>query len=386
MLKRLLLTLGILAGLLAPAYSAGLYPLSRQQQTDANGKPLSGARLFVYDGGTGTPRTTYKDLALTSAHPNPIVADSQGRLPLIYLADGFYRQRLTTSAGVLVFDDDGIPVLTTSAGGAGTTVDPNAILKARDFKLRFDDQPLAGYVRCNGRTIGSATSGATERANADTQSLFEELWTFANISVVSGKGASAAADWAANKQLTLPNCAGRGMVGPDDMGAGAQSVLTSTTCTNPTLIGSSCGSQVVTLGQAHLPSYTLSGGTASSVTASGTTSGVSNDHTHTFSGTTSGVSVNHVHNEQIPNALQVVQSGTGASVYQFGSLGNQSSGVESADHTHTFSGTTSGHSASHTHTVTVTGTASGVSISSGGSGTGLPNLPPVMTMMIYIRL
>ena len=34
----------------------------------------------------------------------------------------------------------------------------------------------AGYVRVNGGTIGSAASGASERAHADTQPLYELLW------------------------------------------------------------------------------------------------------------------------------------------------------------------------------------------------------------------
>ena len=108
---------------------AGLFPLSRMQQFDANGELLVGARLFLFDGGTTTPRVGYRDSSLTTAHPNPIVADSAGRLPLIYLANGFYRQRLTTATGVVVFDDDGIPVLSSTTGGSGTSVDPNATFR-----------------------------------------------------------------------------------------------------------------------------------------------------------------------------------------------------------------------------------------------------------------
>ena len=220
----------------------GLFPLSRYQQFDENGQLLVGARLFLFDGGTTTPRVGYRDSSLTSAHPNPIVADASARLPLIYLADGFYRQRLTTATGVVVFDDDGIPVLSTTAAGTGTSVDPNATLKTRDIKIRFDDQPIAGYVRLNGRTIGSVASGATERANADTQSLYEELWGYPNIAVSGGKGSSGPADFLANKAMVLPNCAGRGIFGMDDMGAGAQGVLTGATIVNPTLVGSYGGS------------------------------------------------------------------------------------------------------------------------------------------------
>lgn len=74
----------------------------------------------------------------------------------------------------------------------------------------------SGWVRLNGGTIGSASSGATERANADTQALFELLWgEYANTELAiqdntgaaSTRGASATADFAANKRLPLEDWA-----------------------------------------------------------------------------------------------------------------------------------------------------------------------------------
>ena len=278
---------------------AGLFPLSRMQQFDSNGELLVGARLFLFDGGTTTPRVGYRDSSLTSPHPNPIVADAQGRLPLIFMDDGFYRQRLTDATGVLVFDDDGIPVLSSTAGGSGTSVDPNATFGTRDIKIRFDDQPVNGYVRLNGRTIGSVASGGTERANLDTQSLYEELWVYPNIALAPGytKGASGPADFGANKPLVLPNCAGRGLFGMDDMGAGPQGVINSYIMPNPTLVGSVGGTQAINLNQSQLPNYTLTGGSSANFTVSGTSSMVSNDHSHTYSGsdTTGTDSPDHTH-------------------------------------------------------------------------------------------
>jgi hypothetical protein len=366
---------------------AGLYPLSRMQQFDGNGRPLSGARLFLFDGGTSTPRIGYRDSSLTSPHPNPILADSAGRLPLIYLNDGFYRHRLTTRSGTLVFDDDGLPVLSTTSGGSGTSVDPNAVFRTRDIKIRFDDQPLAGYVRLNGRTIGSVTSGATERANPDTQSLYEELWSFANINVVGGKGASAAADFAANKPLVLPNCAGRSIFGTDDMGAGAQNILTAAVVgSDPTKPGATGGAQTVALAQANLPSYNLVGGNIA-VTASGTTGTESSNHTHGVSGTTQGQSVTHTHDLTL--GRHAVQAGGSFESYAHTGItatANVTTGNASANHSHDFSTTSATQSASHTHSVTVTGSATSISVPSGGSGTAVNKLPPLLTLMIYIRL
>lgn len=69
----------------------------------------------------------------------------------------------------------------------------------------------AGWLLIDGRTVGNAASGGTARANADTAALFAELWAFPAASVpifdstgaASTRGASAAADFAANKRIAL---------------------------------------------------------------------------------------------------------------------------------------------------------------------------------------
>lgn len=416
MLKNLFLTLALAVGLLSPAHSAGLYPLSNYQQFDSNGKLLAGAKLYLFNGGTTTPRIGYKDSSLTSPHPNPIVADASGRIPLIYLADGFYRQRLTTATGTQIFDQDGLPVLSSTAGGSGTSVDPDSVYKTGDIKVSYDNQPIAGYVRVNGRTIGSAASGATERANLDTQPLYEKLWSFSNVTVVGGKGASAVADYTANKPLTLPNAAGRGIFGVDDMGAGAQNVLTGETMAAATTVGSPGGSQTVNITPLMLPNYQLTGGSGlvsvsgstgiesagHTHTGSGTTGAVSSDHTHTGGGSTSGMSANVNHTHQYDRATA---SATGAN-FPVGNPGNitntaTTSSNVNLEHTHSYSFTTSGASSNHTHDYSFTtgpetvnhthalsasGTATGISILSGGGGAASANLPPVILFTIYMRL
>jgi microcystin-dependent protein len=72
-----------------------------------------------------------------------------------------------------------------------------------------------GWLLFNGDTFGSATSGAT-RASADHQELFLVLWaslTNTDAPVSGGRGATAAADWAANKTITLPDMRGRSIIG-----------------------------------------------------------------------------------------------------------------------------------------------------------------------------
>jgi hypothetical protein len=59
-----------------------------------------------------------------------------------------------------------------------------------------------GYLPLNGGTIGTVTSGATYQGD-DYKSLFTVIWGVAFIA--GGRGASADADWAANKTATLPH-------------------------------------------------------------------------------------------------------------------------------------------------------------------------------------
>lgn len=62
------------------------------------------------------------------------------------------------------------------------------------------------------QTIGNASSGADIRANADCQNLFVLIWNNtqdANCPVSGGRGASALADWNANKTIGVPLVEGR---------------------------------------------------------------------------------------------------------------------------------------------------------------------------------
>lgn len=73
-----------------------------------------------------------------------------------------------------------------------------------------------GWITLDDGTIGNASSGATTRANSDTEDLFILLWNShsdAICPVSSGRGATAAADFAANKTLTLPPTASRALCG-----------------------------------------------------------------------------------------------------------------------------------------------------------------------------
>lgn len=205
---------------------AGSISLSLSQQFDELGSPLSGGKLyFIQAGTTSTPQNAYYDTALTLPLPNPVTLDAAGRVPAFYLADGQIKIRLTSATGITQIEQDNLLVIgPSSGGGGGGTVDPTTVFQTGDCLWLDIQGTRTGWVRDNGRTIGSASSGATERANADTSALFVYLWnTFSNTicPVSTGRGANAAADFAANKTITLPDKRGYVPGGLDDMGNSA---------------------------------------------------------------------------------------------------------------------------------------------------------------------
>jgi microcystin-dependent protein len=223
---------------------SGTIPLSMTQQMDQYGDPLLGGKLYFFVAGTVS---------------NPITLDATGRVPQLFIADGLIKVRLTDALGVTQLVADNVQVIGPSSGGGGggATVDPTAVYTTGDLKPRYGIGAHTGWVRLNGNTIGSATSGATERPNADTQPLFQYLWNVDSTLVVSGgRGASSLADWSANKTLALPDWRGHAIGGLDDMGAAAAGRLTAAYFGGvPTQLGASGGGESFTLLTAQMPSH-----------------------------------------------------------------------------------------------------------------------------------
>lgn len=202
-----------------------------------------------------------------------------------------------------------------------------------------------GWVRGNGRTIGSGGSGASERANADAEELYTFLWNnYSNsvCAVSTGRGSTAAADFAAGKTLALPDLRGRGLFGLDDMGNSAASRL-GTVIGSATTNGSSGGTETVTLTESQIPAHTHGAGALTGITSS------VSDHTH-------------VHT--VTNSQNVtVTSGGGVSV---------NSGTTSAS--------TTG-AGNHQHSVTFGG-----AVASAGSSAAHSNMPPAFLTTFIIKL
>lgn len=239
---------------------AGTIPLSLTQQFDNLGNRLSGGLMyFIQAGTTGTPQNAYQDAGLTLPWANPYTLLESARVPLLYFADGYVKVRITDSNGTQIFNQDNIPVTGfSSGGGGGGTIDPTTVLQSGQLIAMYGTGILSGFVRANARTIGNASSGATERANSDTAALFAFLWNAdANLTVSTGRGASAVADYAANKTIALPDFRGRAIAGLDDMGNTAAGRLTATYFgTAATVLGAAGGAESALLAANQVPTIT----------------------------------------------------------------------------------------------------------------------------------
>ena len=87
------------------------------------------------------------------------------------------------------------------------------------YEGNYEEAP-EGWIWMRDLTIGDAGSGSTERANADTQSLFVFLWDrivddyapiYNSAGVKVPRGASAIEDFNAHRRLSIPRSAGRAM-------------------------------------------------------------------------------------------------------------------------------------------------------------------------------
>ena len=86
------------------------HPVILQRAFNAVGDAaLSGAKLNFFVEATSTLKSVFSDVGLTSAHPNPLVADANGRFPRYFMTPNEgYKVRLDNSADVLQWEEDNV--------------------------------------------------------------------------------------------------------------------------------------------------------------------------------------------------------------------------------------------------------------------------------------
>jgi len=378
-----------------------LWPHSNTVARTNADRRAPGAFAYFFEAGTTTPRTTFQDADLTTPHAHPVVADAYGRFPAVFIDFGSYRERVKTAGNTQLWDTDDIP--NPAPPDATEGVPDEQLLQTGEVFFKFANGVRTGAVRANGRKIGNAVSGADERANADCEKLFIELYQSMDNTACpvlpGGRGANAAADFAANKTITLPDLRGRTPFGLETMGAAAAGRM------SPLVPGYTASSDGVS--GAGLPGYavglnthTLTTGELASHThgLASITVGGAGAHTHTATTTTTGSAHGHTinvtdpthqHSLTVPFSTTVSFSGfagTGGQAWfgtAAGSVNSSTTGITAAtngsDGTHTHTINTTSDPGNHTHTL------SG-NVDANGSGTAHNNVPNAVLGTWYIKL
>jgi hypothetical protein len=170
--------------------SAYLCPLFNEPESDANGNPLSGGKIFTYAAGSTTPATTYTSSAGTVPQANPVILNSRGvpDSPLWLAGGTSYKFVLQDANGVTLsptFDNvQGIndPSATTAQDQWVALPVTPTFLSATTFSVP-GDQTATLQV---GRRLKSTNSGGTVHSTI-TAATFATVTT---VTVISDSSAS----------------------------------------------------------------------------------------------------------------------------------------------------------------------------------------------------
>jgi microcystin-dependent protein len=223
--------------------------LPRPQAVAADGRPLAGAKLYTYTTGTSTPKSVYTTAALNVAHANPVVADSAGRWPSMFLAADEYRIVLKDADDVTIFTDDNVTGLEAAAGSSAGTIPVGALMPYAGSSAP------TGWLLCYGQTVSRTT--------------YADLFAVLGTTYGAGDGST----------FGIPDLRGRAVFGKDNMGGSTAGRVTNAgSAITGTTLGAAGGNEAL---QQHSHSVTDPGHTHTGTTAS------DGAHTHdaTFRGT-----------------------------------------------------------------------------------------------------
>jgi hypothetical protein len=296
------------AGALRADDTASLLPNAIQYFMDANGKPLSNGKVYMYTPSTTTPKTTWTTADKATAQPQPFIPlGISGKPASPIYGDGSYRQLVKDQFGNTIWDFN---TASTGTGGSSTPTTvgdgnivgtvlpwpgllapPNYVfaygqaVSRTGFPLLYSTitqqlfltcvaaQPvLSGIADTTQIKIGSkieascippgstvlskATNSVTISNNASTTaSIIATFFPFGN-----GDGSTT---------VNLPDLRGYVLIGRNNMGgtAGIHIDAGGFNGTNPNALGAEGGSSGSILLPSNLPPYTPSGTIASTLSA-----------------------------------------------------------------------------------------------------------------------
>ncbi len=172
-----------------------LIPYSGQRIFNTNGGLASGAKIFVYDTGTADLHNIFTDNTLLTAASNPVVCDSNGLCPYIYVGTTDYKLVVQTSGNSALDTENAVRGATDTsdlstdfaktdsdisaksddytmlAADLGTTLSVNPSATTKTITL------MSAVTATNGRGITiiySGTSGTVAIATVSSQTITRE--------------------------------------------------------------------------------------------------------------------------------------------------------------------------------------------------------------------
>lgn len=162
---------------------ASVIPTLPNQYFDDNGNPLSGGKVYTFEAGTTTPKTTWSDAGESVANSNPIILDAAGRAKIYWR--GSYDIEVRNSANVLI-----------------TTMEDVADGSAAADTLRSDLANTSDVAKGDAligvkRTVAGAVAETQHIVNERSDFYVEEFGAVGDGTTDDGPAFRAAADAAA---------------------------------------------------------------------------------------------------------------------------------------------------------------------------------------------
>ena len=125
------------------------------QYFDASGEPLVNGKIYFYESGTTTPKTTYADINNAIPNTNPVLLDASGRQPNIFF-EGVAKATLTNNGDVQIVSRDPVGETATNFGDEWVST---RIYGTNDVVIASDGQYYRSLSAGNQNNNPVATSG-----------------------------------------------------------------------------------------------------------------------------------------------------------------------------------------------------------------------------------